>query len=161
MCNQCPKWDQRFLELSRHISGWSKDPSTKVGAIIVDDQRRVVSMGYNGLPQGVEDTVERLENRNIKYKITIHAEKNALAFAKTDLKGMTIYTWPLMPCAACASSIIQSGIKRIVSPKSSNFRWTDDFILTEQLCSETGVILDIVDPDKLDFLTDMEKLSWQ
>ncbi|NCA14162.1 MAG: hypothetical protein EBS89_08535, partial [Proteobacteria bacterium] len=75
-------WDRWFLGLAHYVSTASKDPSTKVGAVIVDAERRVVSVGYNGLPRGVEDSEERLHNREVKYKMIIHAERNAILFAQ-------------------------------------------------------------------------------
>ena len=79
------KWDLRFLEMARNAASWSKDPSTKVGAIIVDDDKRVISVGYNGFPKGVRDD-ERLDDRQEKYKIIVHAERNALLFMQ-NLNG--------------------------------------------------------------------------
>lgn len=145
--NRIDKWDRRFLELARFISCWSKDPSTKVGAVIVDESRRIVSTGYNGLPQGVEDTDDRLNNREIKYKLIVHGERNALLFAGRPVTGCTLYTTPFMPCAACASMVIQAGIKRVVAPYSDNPRWVEDFKLTEQLFSEAGVQLVLLHGD--------------
>ena len=84
------KWDLRFLEMARNAASWSKDPSTKVGAIIVDDDKRVISVGYNGFPKGVRDD-ERLDDRQEKYKIIVHAERNALLFANTNVKNYHIY----------------------------------------------------------------------
>lgn len=141
------KWDRRFLQLAQFISTWSKDPSTKVGAVITDPKSRVVSVGYNGLPQGVEDTDERLNNRELKYKLIVHGERNALLFASRSVENCTLYTWPFMPCATCASMIIQSGISRVVAPYSDNPRWADDFRLTEQLFSEAGVELVLLQGD--------------
>src|ERR1700691_660374 len=160
MINNNEKWDHRFLALSQHISLWSKDPSTKVGSVIVDAKRRVVSCGYNGLPQGVEDSPERLNNRDIKYKIIVHAERNAIIFSHIDLNGMTLYVWPLMPCATCASLIIQSGINRVVAPISNNPRWIDDFSLTKQLFKESSITLDLIDINSLSFLSHEEKSLW-
>ena len=134
-------WDRWFLTLAHYTSSASKDPSTKVGSVIVDQRRRVVSLGYNGFPAGIEDTEERLLNRDIKYKLIIHAERNALMFANSKVDGCTIYTWPFMPCSSCASLIIQSGIKRVVSVDSNNLRWADDFELSVSLLSESGVDL--------------------
>ncbi|MBT3764776.1 MAG: CMP deaminase, partial [Rhodospirillales bacterium] len=91
-------WDHRFLNLARFIANWSKDPSTQVGCVIADPMMRIVSTGFNGLPSGVEDTIERLENRDIKYEMVVHAERNAIIDAKRDLSGLTLYVWPLMPC---------------------------------------------------------------
>jgi len=141
------KWDRRFLELARFVSCWSKDPSTKVGAVIVDDNRRIVSTGYNGLPQGVEDTDERLNNRELKYKLIVHGERNAIIFAERCIKGCTLYTWPFMPCASCAGLVIQSGIKRVVAPYSDNPRWVDDFKLSEELFGEAEVELVLLHGD--------------
>jgi len=123
------------------MSSWSKDPSSKVAAIIVDNKFRLVSAGYNGLPQKVEDSEKRLNNRELKYKIVIHAETNALLFARQSVEGGTIYTWPFQPCSNCASNIIQAGISRVVAPYSDNPRWKDGFKLSEELFKEAGVDL--------------------
>lgn len=131
-------WDKRFLDLSGLVSGWSKDPSTKVGAVVVDDDRRVISLGYNGFPRGVEDD-GRLEDRESKYKIITHAEANALLFATQSLKGCTIYTYPFMPCSRCAGLIIQAGIKRVASFVSRNRRWEKDFAIARGILCEAGV----------------------
>jgi len=138
-------WNKWFLGLAEYVSTASKDPSTKVGAVIVDDERRVVSLGYNGLPRGVDDTEERLNNRDLKYRIIVHAERNSLLFARGSVKGCTIYTYPMMPCAVCASMIIQSGIKRVVAPRSDNPRWQSDIQLSMQLFGEAGVEVEFVD----------------
>lgn len=118
------KWDKRFLGLAEHISRWSKDPSTKVGSIITKDIK-IVSMGYNGLPQQVRDMPEILGNRTVKYKHIIHAETNAILSAKTDLSGSTIYTFPFLPCTKCASMIAQAGITRVVSIVCEDERWKE------------------------------------
>src|SRR3989344_2191240 len=81
------KWDRRFLALAEHVAQWSKDPSTKTGAVIVDPNNRVVSLGYNGFPRGVNDLPERLSNRELKYKIIVHCERNALLFARESVRG--------------------------------------------------------------------------
>lgn len=135
------KWDLRFLELAKHISSWSKDPSTKVGAVIVDDKKRIVSLGYNGFPIGINDSHEKLENRETKLKIIVHAERNAIIFANRSLDGCTLYTYPFMPCSVCAGIVIQSGIKRVVSYQTSNKRWIDDFVVTMDMFDESGVEL--------------------
>lgn len=135
------KWDDRFLTLAEHISTWSKDPSTKVGAIITDG-KRVVSLGYNGFPGGIKDD-KRLKDRSIKYQIILHAEENCLLYAKEDLSGKTIYTYPMFPCSRCCAKIIQSGIKRIVSIESDNERWKQDIELSKQLCEEAGIKYEI------------------
>ena len=138
------KWDKRFLGLAKHISTWSKDPSTQMGAVIVDPKGRIVSVGYNGLAQGVDDKPERLNNREIKYKMFLHCERNAILFAKQPLDGCTLYTWPLMTCAPCAAMTIQAGITRHVAPYSENPRWVDDFELAKQQFEEAGVTLHLL-----------------
>lgn len=139
------KWDLRYLELARHVGSWSKDPSTKVGAVVVDSKNRLVSVGYNGLPQGVEDSPGRLDNRELKYKMIVHAERNALLFAGRDLSGCMLYTHPFMPCAACASMVIQSGVVRVVSYRVESARWSADFALTMDLFREADVGLVLYD----------------
>ena len=134
------KWDLRFIEMARNAARWSKDPSTQVGSVIVDDDKRVVSVGYNGFPKGIADN-ERLDNREEKYKVIVHAERNALLFANKDVKGCHIYTCPFMPCSVCAGMIIQTGIKRVVTVKNRNSRWQDDFKVSRGLFYESGVML--------------------
>lgn len=135
------KWDKRFLELAKHVSEWSKDPGTKVGAVIVDDMNRIISMGYNGFPRDIVDFKERLDDREIKLKLTLHAEENAILFANRDLTGTTIYTYPFQPCSHCSLWIVQSGIGYVVAPKSDVERWKDDFKLAEEILAESGVQL--------------------
>jgi dCMP deaminase len=132
-------WDRWFLGLAEYVSTASKDPSTQVGAVIKDEKNRIVSMGYNGMPRGISDTVERLHNRELKYKVIIHAERNALLFADTSLDGCTIYTHPFAPCTVCAGLIIQSGITRVVSLKNDNPRWIEDIKISTELFAEAGV----------------------
>lgn len=144
--NRSEKWDRRFLDLAEHISSWSLDPSTKVGAVIVDQNRRIVSVGYNGLPQGVSDSEERLNNREFKYATTVHGEMNAILFAGRSVKDCTLYTFPFMPCSRCCSMVIQSGIKRVVSPFNDNERWKESFKIAEELFKEACVELVLYDP---------------
>lgn len=143
------KWDARFLSLAALVGSWSKDPSTKVGAVIVDHTRRVVSVGFNGFAAGVADTEERYA-RETKLRMILHAEENAITFARQDLTGCTIYTTPLLPCAHCAARIIQSGIARVVSPHMSESspayqRWRADFQLAQQQYKEAMVMSETVE----------------
>lgn len=138
------KWDRRFLELAYHISGWSKDPSTKCGAVIVDKNNRIISTGYNGFPKGTDDNLALYGIRAEKYRRVIHAEKNAILFARQDLTGCTLYVVPMPPCSQCAGMIIQSGIKRVVTIKPSpeqEGRWQHDIITTREMFKEAGVDL--------------------
>jgi dCMP deaminase len=134
------KWDTRFLGLAAYISAWSKDPSSQVGAVITDGNR-IISLGYNGFAAGVEDKQERLDDRDCKLNLTIHAEENAMIFAKRDLTGCTVYvTHP--PCPRCASKLIQEEVGRIVYiAPSDDFlsRWADDLKLSGEMYREAGV----------------------
>lgn len=109
-------WDKRFFELAKHVSTWSKDPSTKVGAVIVNDLNQVVSIGYNGFPRGIFDAESRYNDRGVKHLFVIHAERNALDNAFTDVRGCTMYITHF-PCNECMKSVVQRGIKRVVVPK--------------------------------------------
>jgi dCMP deaminase len=133
------KWDERFMEMARLVSSWSKDPSSQVGAVIARG-KFVVSVGFNGLPQGIADTAERLENREIKYPIILHAEVNAILSARQDIRGCSLYVTPYMPCPQCASMIVQSGIRRIVYTASDHERWGKP-ALSEALFSEAEIEL--------------------
>ena len=140
-CTSRPeKWDKRFLDLSKLVSTWSKDPSTQVGAAIVDVSNKIISIGYNGFSMYTKDD-ERLNDRDTKYKMIIHAECNALMFARTELTGCTLYTYPFMPCPKCASMMVQAGIIRIVSYNNMPERWKQDFELSKQILSEADVEL--------------------
>lgn len=133
------KWDKRFLQLAKFISSWSKDPSTKVGAVITDDNK-IVSVGYNGFPKNIADDI-RLQDREVKYQFIVHGEINAIHHANRSLKGCTLYTYPFMPCARCGSQIIQTGIERIVSIENNNERWRDSFNVSQILFKEAGIKL--------------------
>lgn len=141
------KWDVRFLEVAGLVAGWSKDPSTKVGAVIVDDKNRIISTGYNGYPRGVADTVAE-DSREAKLMRTIHAEENALLFASRPLDGCTLYiTHP--PCSRCAIKIIQTGIATIVTPPIAaefSARWFDELKSATALCKDAGVSFRVVLP---------------
>lgn len=117
------KWDLKWLDMCDWIGkNLSKDPSTKLGSVIVDNLKRPISIGYNGFPREIEDKKEWYDDRDIKYQLVCHAERNALDNAPCDVRGMTLYLTQ-HPCKECQKSIIQKGIKRVVWYKSS-----DDFM---------------------------------
>lgn len=139
------KWDKRFMQLAELIASWSKDPSTGCGAVIVDQRKRIISLGFNGFPQSVNDDQSIYENREEKYRRIIHAEKNALLFAQQDLTGCTIYVTPMPPCSQCAGMIIQAGISTVITkqPNASHTeRWGKDINSTKTMFSEAGVIME-------------------
>lgn len=133
-------WDKKLLNLAKFVASWSKDPSTKVGAVIVDDKNRIVSVGYNGFPIGIKDD-DRLFNREEKYKMVVHAEMNAILFAQRPLLDHVLYTYPFQPCARCAGVIIQAGIKKVITKISDIERWKDEFTTAKNMFDEAGVKL--------------------
>lgn len=135
------KWDDRFLNLAQFVSNWSKDPSTKVGAVITDSHNRIVSIGYNGFPKNIADYPELLDDRETKYNMIVHGEMNAILFANRSLEQCTLYTYPFIPCPRCASMIIQSGITKVVSYKNSIDRWEKDFKLSRWLFQQASTEL--------------------
>ncbi|MDH5671247.1 MAG: dCMP deaminase family protein [Myxococcales bacterium] len=138
-------WDVRFLQLADHIAGWSKDPSTRVGCVVVGPDRELRSTGFNGFPRGIEDSAERLHDRNRKYPLVCHAEENAIMHAArvgVSLKGCIAYvTWP--PCTRCARSLIQAGVQEIVYPADLEIpeRWLEDFQISSEMLDEAGVLV--------------------
>jgi dCMP deaminase len=107
-----PTWDQYFLVLAEQISTRSPDPNTKHGCVLVGADKRVISTGYNGPVAGLPNDLVPLE-RPAKYDWFIHAEDNAVAFARCDLRGCTAYVTG-RPCAACFRRLLQVGVRRIV-----------------------------------------------
>lgn len=136
------KWDRRFLGMAAHIAGWSRDPSTQVGAVIVHPDKTIASLGFNGFPRGVNDDESRYNDRELKYKLVVHAEANAIVAANTSLRDCKIYTWPFPPCSSCTGLIIQSGITAVVAPEPTAAqieRWGNSFDLSRSMLSEAGV----------------------
>lgn len=145
------KWKKRYLKLAKEISDWSKDPSTKVGAIIVGLKGQVISQGYNGFPRGVFDDIERYQNRDDKLKYVVHAEANAIYNAAQNgsaLNGAYLFVHGLPVCNECAKAIIQVGIRHIVVSKASaeknNSKWQESFLLTKKMFEEASVELEIL-----------------
>lgn len=146
-------WDQHFLKLALVHSEMSKDPSTQVGSLIVGPDKEILSAGFNGFPRGVLDTVERLSEREIKLKLMVHAEMNALlAAARTGmrLKGCSLYlaatdesgeVWGGPPCTRCLVEIIQVGITEIITypVKSTPSKWHEDLEFSRNLIDEVGI----------------------
>ena len=143
-------WDRRFLKLAEHISGWSKDPSTKCGAVIVRPNRTIASTGYNGFPRGCLDDAHLYADRNYKYPVVVHAEANAITTARTPLDDCTIYLWTgpkrIFTCASCAGLIIQSGIKRVVAQGPMDpVHWKEDQDLASDMYGQAGVAFEILE----------------
>lgn len=107
------EWDEYFIKIAEVAASKSKDPSTKTGCVIVDPDKRIVSLGYNGMLQGADESKMTLEERPMKYYFVIHSEMNALIFAKRDLTGCTVYNL-VATCENCLKYCLQAGIKRFV-----------------------------------------------
>lgn len=142
------KWHKRFMDLAEQIAEWSKDRSTKVGAIIIDDKRTILATGYNGFPRGIDDDIEERHERPAKYQWTEHAERNAIYSAARNgisLEGSTIYV-PWMPCSDCMRGIVQSGIKTVIVKKidendPKQKRWAESHAFSLQIVEESEVEL--------------------
>lgn len=136
-------WIKKFVDLANTIAGWSKDNSTKVGAVAVNDDYRVLSIGYNGFPQGVNDNIPERKERPLKYDYTEHAERNLIYTAASEgitLRNSTIVT-TLFPCPDCARGIIQSKIKRVITPKPNynHITYGEKFKISQEMFDESGV----------------------
>lgn len=132
------QWDQRFLHLAKLVASWSKDPSTKCGAVIAKGNR-IVALGYNGFPSRLSDNEVLYEHRATKYERIIHAEMNAILYARGRTADTTLYLWPLMPCDRCAAHVIQAGITRVVSTTSRPERWAAAHNAALGMLNEAGV----------------------
>lgn len=142
------KNDDFYMGLAQYVTAKSKDPSTKVGAVIVNQHYQPVSYGTNGFARGVPDLQELLDDRESKLRLTIHAEENAIIFAARPLDGCIIYVWPMMPCSTCMAKIVQSRISRVVTLKASKEqeeRWGKDFRLSLWQAQKAGVVVDFLD----------------
>jgi dCMP deaminase len=133
------------VRLALHIAQWSKDPSTQVGCVVVGPDREIRSTGFNGFPRGIDDSPDRLNDRERKYPLVCHAEENAIMHAArigVSLKGCTAFvTWP--PCTRCARSLIQAGISEIAYPAGLEIpeRWREDFGISSQMLGEAGLLV--------------------
>ena len=136
-------WDEYFMGLAHLSALRSKDPNTQVGAAIVDENHRVVSVGYNGFPTGVSDDEfpwsREADVLTSKYAFVVHAELNAILNSQRSVRGCTIYV-SLFPCNECAKAIIQSGIKKIVY-ESDKYNGVDTNIASKRMLKAAGVEL--------------------
>lgn len=147
--NTWSKWDFRFIDLARVVSTWSRDPSTKTGAVIVRPDKTVCSMGFNGFPRKMFDEETYYQNREEKYSRIVHCEMNALLFAREPVIGYTLYTYPFISCDRCFVHMAQAGIRRCVAPRATpeqEERWGDSFKKTLLYAAETGITVDFLWP---------------
>lgn len=136
-------WDSRFLDLAEQISGWSKDPSRKIGAVAIGSEGQVLAQGYNGFPRGIKDLEDRYNDRQEKYKLVVHAEMNVIynaTFNGVSLKDSTLYVHGLPVCSDCAKGIIQVGVKRVVMREQEiPDIWKDSWQKTREMFDEADV----------------------
>lgn len=141
MSKHSPKWARRFLELAGLVASWSKDPSTQCGAVIVNEKRRVVGLGYNGFPDTVHDCDDLLNDREQKYALIIHAEVNAILNATSSVEGCTVFVnYP--SCPDCAKFMVQAGIKEVIWPEPDqawNERWRERLQTSAMIFKRGGV----------------------
>lgn len=140
-CKDPLKWDKRFLGVAKLISSWSKDPSTQIGCVIVGPNREIRSTGYNGFARGIVDD-GRLEDREQKYPLIVHAEENAIlngALVGVSLKGCKSYAgWT--PCSRCTRMLIQVGVSEVIfEEREIPERWAADFKLGQSMLTEAGI----------------------
>jgi dCMP deaminase len=147
------KWDRHFIKLALENARMSKDPATQAGAVIVGPDREVRSMGYNGLPRGIADLPERLENKDLKRTLIVHAEMNAILNAArigVSTRGCTLYlaltdetgqVWGGPPCTRCTVEIIQAGIVEVVARpfKLQASYWTESVEQARALLLEAQI----------------------
>ena len=143
------KWAVRFVQMAELVGSWSKDPSTQVGAVITEGNR-IVSVGFNGYPHGISDSADT-DDREMKYLKTLHAEENAILFAKRDLADCDIWVTHF-PCPNCAAKIIQTGISTVHCPEQPEdflSRWGDKIKVSQDMFEQAGVAVDWLPLDEL------------
>jgi len=132
------------MDMAKLVASWSKDTNSKVGAVVVDKDKIVLSMGYNGFPRGCDDTIEERFERPHKYLFTEHAERNALFHAARhgmSLKGCIIYCTHF-PCADCARGIIQTGIVELIvidHPDLTHHIWGGSWSASLKMFKESNI----------------------
>jgi len=145
------KWRNNYLQLAKHISTWSKDPSRKIGAVAVGSKGQILAQGFNGFPRGIADNQDRLSDRETKYKYVVHAEMNAIFNAclnGTSLADSTMFVYGLPVCSECAKGIIQVGIRHVVFLVDDVIPpiWVESWERTRSLFEEASVTYDYVTP---------------
>lgn len=135
-------WDEYFMGVARLSAMRSKDPHTQVGACIVNQKKRIIGIGYNGFPYGVEDDkfpwTKEGEWLDSKYPYVVHAEPNAILNSTVSLDGATLYV-TLFPCNDCAKLIIQSGIKELVFLEDK-YHDQDSFTASRRMFDSAGIV---------------------
>lgn len=142
------KWDVRFLDMAKLVSSWSKDISTKCGAVVVRPDKTIASIGFNGFPKRMTDKEEFLVNRKEKLSRIVHAEMNSILHLKERPERYFLYTYPLPPCDRCIVHMIQAGITYFIAPKLPEHledRWGESVEKTKLYLKECGLSLEEMD----------------
>lgn len=153
-------WDEYFMGVALLAAQRSKDPSTQVGACIVDSEKRILSTGYNGFPHGCSDD-DFPWNRDeslgeTKYRFVVHAELNAILNASgKSLAGSTLYVG-LFPCNECAKAIIQAGVKEVIY-LSDKYHDAPSFEASRRMLSAAGVKITEIKPTKSQLVISFKK----
>ena len=137
------KWDIRFVRIAKEVAEWSKDPSTQVGSIAVKN-RKIIATGYNGFPKGIKDAPRDLNDREMKLKLTVHAEKNMIYNAVehgVKLEGSTVYIWGLPTCEECWKGLVQVGVSRVVMPdiEFNGGKWKEGCKFAKEYMEDVGI----------------------
>jgi dCMP deaminase len=143
-------WDEYFMTMAYLVAMKSRDPSTKVGAVIVGPDHEVRSTGYNGLPRGAKEIEDRYVEKAYKYMALNHAEENAIlhcARVGVPIKGCKLYT-PWIPCCRCTKAILQAGIIEVIYDENfpgndlkQQYSWQESIALSRELMGEAGIVL--------------------
>jgi dCMP deaminase len=146
------KWELYYFDVCKTIASKSKDPSTKVGSVIIGEDGEIRSTGWNGFARRVNDLPERYADREFKYKLVVHAEYNAICNAARvgiPLRGCSLYVYPLIICNECAKGIIQVGIREVfmyapvlkdIEKLSDNIKgWMNTFEITQLMFEEANI----------------------
>jgi len=137
-------WKDRYLNLAKEISTWSKDPSTQIGCVAIGNKGQVLSQGYNGFPRYFDDHKDLYKDREIKYKYIVHAEMNCIYHATLNgisLEGAKLFVYGLGVCHECAKGIVQVGIKEVFAScnQDKSKRWQESFNYTKNIFKKSGV----------------------
>lgn len=142
------KWHNRYVALANEVASWSKDPSTRVGAVAIGSKGQVLAQGYNGFPRGIEDRLCRYNNRELKYRYVVHAEMNVIynaTYNGVSLDGSTLYVSGLPVCSECAKGVIQVGISKVVINVSEMKEpWKHSWEISKEMFDESNIKWEII-----------------
>lgn len=167
MTRRSSHWDQRYLRLARRVASWSKDPSTRCGAVLVRPDNTIASVGFNGFARGMDDDAKLYADRTIKYPRVIHSEWNAiLSCADPSLQDYTVYAWPIPPCDLCTAALVQKGVRRVVClrPEADKLtRWKSQFEYAQGTWEQVQAVTDYVELEEglLPLMHYQQASSWE